>query len=126
MSATIVPVDSVTVERALRAVEAIPAGRVISYGDLAGLVAITARQAGALLARYGQGVPWWRVTNAAGQLPLGLRAEAQRRWAEEGITWTPGGACRIERHRADLVQLAGWVDAHDIGANSARDDADRC
>lgn len=103
--------DELVIERALRAIEAIPPGRVISYGDLAGLVGITARQAGSLLARHGHGTPWWRVVNAAGELPVHLRDEAAGHWAREGITTRPNGACRISCHRADLVALARIVDA---------------
>ncbi|MGJ3507261.1 MGMT family protein [Enemella sp. A6] len=103
--------DEQTVERALVAVEAIPPGRVISYGDLAGLVGITARQAGAIMRRHGHGLPWWRVTNSYGDLPRHLTTDAAPHWAEEGIAWKPNErGCRIAAYRADLVELARIVD----------------
>lgn len=91
----------------MRAVEQIPRGRVVSYGDLAGLVGCGPRQVGAVMSAYGSGVTWWRVTNASGDLPAHLVEEARARWADEGITWKPNGiGCRIRAHRADLVRLA--------------------
>ncbi|QLQ15109.1 MAG: MGMT family protein [Micropruina sp.] len=58
--------DEWLVERVLLATECIPPGRVASYGDLARLVGTGPRQVGAILARFGSSVPWWRVTNASG------------------------------------------------------------
>ena len=54
-----------TVEQVLHAVECIPAGRVVSYGDVAELVGTSARRVGAIMASAGSGVPWWRVVSAA-------------------------------------------------------------
>ena len=94
-----------TIERVLCAVECIPTGRVVSYGDLAELVGTSARRVGAVMASAGSGVPWWRVVNAAGRLPGHLVAEASRRWAEEG-TPAVDGRCVMSRARADLPRLA--------------------
>ncbi len=94
-----------TVERVLCAVECVPAGRVVSYGDIAELVGTSARRVGAIMASAGPGVPWWRVVNAAGRLPGHLVAEASRRWAEEG-TPAVDGRCVMSRARADLPRLA--------------------
>ena len=94
-----------TIERVLCAVECIPIGRVVSYGDLAELVGTSARRVGAIMASAGPGVPWWRVVNAAGRLPGHLVAEASRRWAEEG-TPAVDGRCVMSRARADLPRLA--------------------
>ncbi len=94
-------------ELVLRAVEAVPRGRVVSYGDLADLVGTGSRHVGAILRERGHGVTWWRVTNHAGELPPHLHDEARARWAEEGITWKANGrGCRIAEHRADLGRLA--------------------
>ena len=90
-----------TIERVLCAVECIPAGRVVSYGDIAELVGTSARRVGAVMASAGPGVPWWRVVNAAGR----LTAEASRYWAEEG-TPAVDGRCAMSRARADLPRLA--------------------
>ena len=65
--------------------ERIPRGRVVSYGDIAGIVGIGPRQVGAVMSRYGGGVTWWRVTNAAGHLPEHLLEEARAHWFDEGI-----------------------------------------
>ncbi len=95
------------VERILVAVECVPAGRVVSYGDLAALVGTGPRVVGRVLATYGSSVAWWRVTNAAGALPDHLRHEAHQRWAVEGIGLNRSGTgCRIVAHRAALAALA--------------------
>lgn len=94
-----------TVERVLCAVECIPTGRVVSYGDIAELVGTSARRVGAIMASAGPGVPWWRVVNASGRLSAHLVAEASRRWAEEG-TPAVDGRCVMSRARADLPRLA--------------------
>jgi methylated-DNA-protein-cysteine methyltransferase-like protein len=99
-------VDDVVVERVLRAVEQVPRGRVVSYGDLAALVGIGPRQVGSIMRVYGGNVTWWRVTNASGDLPEPLREPARVRWAEEGILMKPNGlGCRIADHRADRAAL---------------------
>ena len=99
--------DEGVVERVLRAVEQVPRGRVVAYGDLAELVGIGPRQVGRVMSLYGSNVTWWRVTNASGDLPASLADEARARWADEGIAWKPNGVgCRITKHRADLARLA--------------------
>lgn len=99
--------DDVLVERVLRAVELVPRGRVVSYGDLAALVGIGPRQVGSIMRAYGSGVTWWRVTNASGDLPAALRRAAFDRWALEGIAVKPNAlGCRIAEYRADLGELA--------------------
>jgi methylated-DNA-protein-cysteine methyltransferase-like protein len=95
------------VERVLRAVELVPRGRVVTYGDLADLVGIGPRLAGRVMGTWGSGVPWWRVVNAAGDLPEFHLRHARQHWLEEGITLKPSGrGCRIRQHRADLPLLA--------------------
>lgn len=98
--------DDKVVERVLRAVELVPEGTVVSYGDLAELVGVGPRQVGAIMATWGSGVSWWRVTNAAGGLPPRLMAEAQQHWVAEGVAFSTGGRARIAQHRADLLALA--------------------
>lgn len=92
-------------ERVLRAVEQIPRGSVVSYGDLAELVGTTPRIVGSVMAQYGSEVAWWRVTNHQGRLPEHLLAEASKHWRDEAIGATDRG-CRIREHRADLDALA--------------------
>ena len=99
--------DDVLVERVLRAVELVPAGRVVSYGDLAALIGIGPRQVGSIMRHYGSNVTWWRVVNASGDLPAPLREEAFARWAKEGIAPKPNRlGCRIADYRVDLEWLA--------------------
>ncbi len=93
-------------ELVLRAVEEVPPGHVVSYGDLGHVVGIGPRRVGSVLSRHGAGVAWWRVTDAQGRFPPDLLDEARPHWLEEGIRLTPSGrGCRIEEHRADLVAL---------------------
>ncbi|HSP60341.1 MAG TPA: MGMT family protein [Ornithinimicrobium sp.] len=99
--------DDLLVERVLRAVEQVPRGRVVSYGDLAALVGTGPRQVGAVMARWGGNVPWWRVTDRSGRLRPDLLARAREQWAVEGIGLSADGrGCRIGTHRADLERLA--------------------
>ncbi|MGC5586081.1 MGMT family protein [Ornithinimicrobium sp. W1679] len=99
--------DDLLVERVLRAVEAVPPGRVVSYGDLASLVGTGPRHVGAVMARWGSGVPWWRVTDRSGRLRPDLLARAREQWLQEGIGLsTDGRGVRFEAHRADLDRLA--------------------
>lgn len=80
------------VERVLEAVEQIPAGCVLSYGDVSGLAGVPgARQVGRIMATYGGLVPWWRVVRADGTLPEGLRERAFERYRREGTPLTDVG-----------------------------------
>lgn len=98
--------DDALVERVLRVVELVPAGSVVSYGDVAAAVGTGPRQVGRIMAQWGSEVPWWRVTNAAGQLPEALLLQARRRWQAEGVALLPSGrGCRITAHRWPDEQL---------------------
>jgi methylated-DNA-protein-cysteine methyltransferase related protein len=100
-------VDEIIVERVLRAVEQVPRGRLVAYGDIAGLVGVGPRQVGSIMRHWGGNVTWWRVTNAAGDLPAHLREEARGLWAEEGILMKRNGlGARLGDYRADLSTLA--------------------
>lgn len=99
-------------ELILRCVECIPVGHAVSYGDIAAIVGTGPRQVGRVLALYGSGTPWWRVTNARGGLPSHLHDAARRHWVNEGLTFTSEGTfLRLARHRPDLARLAAdWED----------------
>lgn len=98
--------DDLIVERVLRCVEAIPTGRVVSYGDIARIVGIGPRQVGAVMSAWGSDVPWWRVTSHAGDFPGELLRQARPHWTREGIVVKPNGlGCRIADYRADLTAL---------------------
>lgn len=99
--------DEAVARRVLRAVELVPPGRVVTYGDLAELVGGTPRQVGAVMRLRGGEVPWWRVVNVRGHLPPHLRDEVRALWLQEGIGWRADGlGCRVDDHHADLVALA--------------------
>ncbi|MBA8795643.1 alkylated DNA nucleotide flippase Atl1 [Friedmanniella endophytica] len=77
-------------ETVLAAVEQVPQGRATTYGALAALVADELgwggpRQVGAVLARHGAAVCWWRVVRADGRPARGHETEALRRLAAEGV-----------------------------------------
>ncbi len=94
------------VERVLVAVECVPTGCVVSYGDIAAIVGTGPRVVGRVMALYGAGVAWWRVTNATGHLPVHLLLQARERWASEGIAANAAGTgCKIVPFRADLATL---------------------
>lgn len=102
--------DDVLVERVLRLAEAVPPGRVVSYGDIAAALGTGPRQVGRVLALWGHGVPWWRVTNAAGELPPDLLPEARRRWSDEEIVVKGDGrGCRLVDCRWPAAELADAV-----------------
>jgi len=109
-------VDDLLVEHVLRAVEAVPPGRVTTYGAIAALIGGTARQVGAVLRHYGSNVAWWRVVNAAGQLPTHLHDQVRPHWAAEGIAWASSRrGCALAAHRVDE---AAWAAAY---AGATRD-----
>ena len=98
--------SELTIERVLTLVELVPRGRVVSYGDLGRIVGIGPRQVGSFMRHHSEGLPWWRVTNASGDVPQGLRSQAWPHWADEGIALKPNGlGCRIADYRVDLDAL---------------------
>ncbi|WP_226913292.1 MGMT family protein [Gephyromycinifex aptenodytis] len=93
------------VEHVLRAVEAVPPGRVTTYGAVAELVGATARQVGSVMRYYGSNVTWWRVVSATGELPDHLRTAAAEQWEREGIECkSDGRGCRVGDYRVDPLQ----------------------
>ncbi len=99
--------DERGVELVLRAVDLIPSGRVAAYGDIGRIVGIGPRQVGTVMSRHSDGSPWWRVTDAAGNLTPALLERARPHWLEEGIELrASGNGCRIDECRADLRRLA--------------------
>jgi len=87
-------------EAVLGVVESIPAGTVMSYGDVAEyLGAGGPRQVGAVMARWGGAVPWWRVLKADGSPPPGHEAAALQHYRRERTPLRPGGT-RVDLRRA--------------------------
>jgi methylated-DNA-protein-cysteine methyltransferase-like protein len=104
-------------ERVYRAVKAVPAGHVVTYGQLARLAKLRggAREAGhAMVASpSGRGIPWHRVVGAGGRLlirePL---ASLQRRLLQSEKTPFSG-------HHVDLA-ACGWIPVRKQWAPRAR------
>ncbi|MFF8830222.1 MGMT family protein [Streptomyces sp. NPDC015131] len=72
-------------ERVLEVAELIPAGRVMTYGDVAEWLGEGGpRQVGRAMALYGGAVPWWRVVRADGRLLPGAEQRALGHYREEG------------------------------------------
>jgi methylated-DNA-protein-cysteine methyltransferase related protein len=92
--------------RVRAAVRLVPAGRVSTYGDVAGVLgsARVARQVGWALAALpaGTDVPWHRIINAQGRIShrgdIVRAQEQQRRLEAEGVCFTVSG-------RLDLAAL---------------------
>lgn len=84
------------VSRVLDAVDAVPPGRVVTYGDVAAYLSATGtscgpRQVGAVMARWGGAVTWWRVLKADGSPPPGHERAALEHYRAEGTALRPGG-----------------------------------
>ena len=72
------------VEEVLALVEAIPPGRVMTYGAVADALAESsgrnsARLIGNIMSRHGGAVPWHRVVNSSGRSAPGHEQEARQR-----------------------------------------------
>ncbi|GBC93428.1 DNA base-flipping protein [bacterium HR15] len=84
-------------EQVYALVRRVPAGRVVSYGQIAEQVPpITARQVGRWMAFAPDDVPWWRVVGADGTLCIARRdpmlAQLQRAYLEsEGVPFDDTG-----------------------------------
>jgi alkylated DNA nucleotide flippase Atl1 len=88
--------------RVLDVVDRVPAGRVVTYGDVAEYLGVGGpRQVGAVMSRHGAAVAWWRVLHADGSPPPGLESEALARLRAEGT------ALRASGTRVDLAR-ARW------------------
>jgi alkylated DNA nucleotide flippase Atl1 len=88
--------------RVLDVVDAIPAGQVMSYGDVAEyLGAGGPRQVGRVMARYGGAAPWWRVIHADGTPAPGHDAQALAYYLAEGTPLRSGAPpVRVDMRRA--------------------------
>jgi alkylated DNA nucleotide flippase Atl1 len=90
--------------RVLDVAEAIPRGRVMSYGDIAEYLGEGGpRQVGRVMALWGGGVAWWRVIHADGSLLAGHERAALARYREEGTPLrlgSDGRPGRVDMRRA--------------------------
>jgi methylated-DNA-protein-cysteine methyltransferase-like protein len=79
---------SATFEEAVHGVvAAVPAGEVVTYGEVAVEAGRpgAARAVGRIMATSDGALPWWRVVAADGRLVPGHEAEQRRRLAGEGV-----------------------------------------
>ena len=85
-SGTAPPAISDFASRVLDVAESIPAGRVMSYGDIAEYIALGGgpRQVGRVMALWGGAVPWWRVVHSDGRMLDGHEREALKHYRREG------------------------------------------
>ena len=94
-------------------VRRIPRGRVMSYGQIARVLArprgvlaktyagLGPRWVGAAMARAPQGLPWQRVINSQGRVsprPGGGGEDQQRLLEAEGVEFDPRGRVDLERY----------------------------
>ena len=89
-------------ERVLAVVAAVPAGRVLTYGDVREWLGESSpRAVGVVLAWHGHDVPWWRVVLSDGRpAPVG-REEALVALRREGVPLAPDGRVDLSRARWD-------------------------
>jgi alkylated DNA nucleotide flippase Atl1 len=87
----------------LDVVELVPAGQVVTYGDVAAFLGRGGpRQVGHVMSHWGGAVAWWRVLRADGSPAPGLESEALAHYRRERTPLRPGG------QRVDL-RLARWA-----------------
>ncbi|MBC7551410.1 MAG: MGMT family protein [Cellulomonas sp.] len=112
-------------EAELDLAQAIPPGRVMTYGSIAevGGDQLAADggprrggprqggpgQAGQVLARAGGAVPWWRVVNAAGSPPASNLSRALTALQRENTPLVAAGL------RVDLTAAMWWPDTEETG-----------
>lgn len=83
-------------------VRLIPAGRVMTYGDVAAALGSRASRAvGKVMAHEGADLPWWRVVRSGGLPPVHHEARAHEHYRAEGTPLVQGpSAWRIDLRRA--------------------------
>ncbi|WP_413450708.1 MGMT family protein [Georgenia phoenicis] len=87
----------------------VPPGRATTYGLIAEAARLrtgrgSARSVGAVMAREGGAVAWWRVVRADGSLPEQLTARAAEHYRGEGTPRRPGGAVDLTRALWDPLE----------------------
>jgi alkylated DNA nucleotide flippase Atl1 len=94
-------------EQVLEVVAQIPAGRVMTYGDVAWTFGRPGARAVGMVMRYhGSSVPWWRVLRAGGHPPTGHEDRARELYEAEGTPLLP--ATTDAGYRVDL-RTARWA-----------------
>lgn len=103
------------VDAVLAVVRRIPAGRVMTYGDVGLAIGSSApRAVGRVLAIFGHAVPWWRVVPASGLPPQGHASLALPHYLEEG---TP---LRYPKPEGSLTTISPGTPDYRLALSSAR------
>jgi alkylated DNA nucleotide flippase Atl1 len=90
----------------VEAVNRIPRGKVLAYGDVGSQIGTSGRQVGQLIKHIDpETFPWWRVCNKKGEFPIVKRNpmfenEQRQRLEEEGVPFLESG--RVDMARARL------------------------
>ena len=106
-------------ERVYQIVRRIPAGRVMTYGQIAELLGegYTPRTVGFVMHSADESVPWQRVINSQGACSTGrviLPPDLQQRMLEsEGVTFDARGRCDLARYRWTPEEFAEAGEAED-------------
>lgn len=113
------------VEAVLDVVTRIPAGHVMTYGDVGIAIGSSApRAVGRVMALYGHAVPWWRVIQASGNPPQGHAELALPHYVEEGTPIRLTGAARAGTaaavSQAELTARAARTGEYRIALSAAR------
>lgn len=88
-------------------IAAIPAGRVMAYGEVAAVLGSrAARRVGRILATDAEGLPWWRVVRADGLPPRGLAERALPHYTAERTPLEPAPAGAEAPYR--VARAARW------------------
>lgn len=85
--------------RVLAVLATVPAGEVVTYGELAEEAGAPGRSrlVGRILGEGHPDVPWWRVVNAAGRFVPGLEERQRALLAAEGVALTGRGVSMARR-----------------------------
>ncbi|MER6307542.1 MGMT family protein [Streptomyces sp. NPDC001657] len=112
-------------ERVLSVAELIPAGRVMTYGDVAEYLDEGGpRQVGRAMALYGGAVPWWRVVRADGQLLPGSELRALAHYRDEGTPLREASRAADDHIPKLDMRRARWDGRPDDRDGTGDDDRD--
>lgn len=106
-------------ERVFEIVRRIPAGRVMTYGQLAEILGegYTPRTVGFVMHAANDTVPWQRVINSQGACSTGrviLPPDLQQRMLEaEGVSFDARGRCDLSRYRWTPEEYVGEDERND-------------
>jgi methylated-DNA-protein-cysteine methyltransferase-like protein len=91
--------------RVYRLVARIPRGKVVTYGEIGRMLGRPsgARAVGWAMRQCPEGLPWYRVVNAKGQVSVGARYPdgklvQQALLEEEGVTFDAAGRLDLDKH----------------------------